>query len=109
LKQGRRRSKGNTTDNVNVILLVRPDGVAKKFPGSTTGLNCRRLFRDAALKMERWYDVKISFRDEKSKKLKIRAPFTKETIEEALAALREAFQIEYRISGRDIEIWSTKE
>ena len=103
--------KEKPAGNVKIIpVIIRPDSVAKEISWVYNRLELQGdSFQDAALKMERWYDVKISFRDEKSKKLKIRAPFTKETIEEALAALKEAFQIGYRINGRDIEIWSTKE
>ena len=45
-------------------------------------------FEEVALKMERWYNVNIEFADEKLKEQKLTGNFEKETVEEALAALR---------------------
>ncbi len=45
-------------------------------------------FEDIALKMERWYNVKISFKDEKLKNYRMSGSFVKETVTEALDVLQ---------------------
>ncbi len=45
-------------------------------------------FEEVALKMERWYNVKIKFNDEKLKEETLTGNFEKETVEEALRALQ---------------------
>lgn len=45
-------------------------------------------FEDVALKMERWYNVKIEFADENLKEEKLTGNFEKETVQEALNALQ---------------------
>lgn len=45
-------------------------------------------FEEIALKMERWYSVKIIFEDEKIKKIKMTGSLEKETLSEALNALQ---------------------
>ena len=105
--QERAMQKGN----IKIIpLSARPDSVVKEISWVYNRLDLEgESLEDAALKMERWYDVRISFRDEKAKKVKIHVTFTKETIHEALAAIKEGLGIDYRNTGSDIEIWSTKE
>jgi ferric-dicitrate binding protein FerR (iron transport regulator) len=61
-------------------------------------------FADLAVKLERWYDVKIHFMDEKIKSYRFTGKFDKETINEAMEALRISSQESYRydIEFRDI-------
>lgn len=63
-------------------------------------------FEDLALKLERWYNVRIHFTDDPVKKERATGSFEKETIEQALAALKEGFSITYKIKGTDIFIGS---
>jgi ferric-dicitrate binding protein FerR (iron transport regulator) len=61
-------------------------------------------FREIAAKMERWYNKKIIFRNEKVAEVPIHVTFRDETIEEALAALRLIESFTYKINGNEIEI-----
>jgi len=45
-------------------------------------------FEDIALKMERWYSVKIVFKDEELKQIRITGTLEKETLSEAFSALQ---------------------
>lgn len=61
-------------------------------------------FADVAKKMERWYGVTIHFTDETVANYQVYGSFTKETIREALDALKIGFHFEYKIEGNDITI-----
>jgi ferric-dicitrate binding protein FerR (iron transport regulator) len=61
-------------------------------------------FREVALKMERWYGVKINFADEEVARIRPFGSFTNETISQALSALHESFGFNYKISGNEITI-----
>jgi ferric-dicitrate binding protein FerR (iron transport regulator) len=66
-------------------------------------------FEEVAKKMERWYNVTILFKDEKVKHLRVRGKFEKETVEEAFAALKEAFPvIKYKINDHEISVESSQ-
>jgi hypothetical protein len=58
--------------------------------------------------MERWYDMKIHFKDDKIKNYKFTGVFDKETINEAFEALRLSSQqsFKYEIVFRDIYLES---
>lgn len=64
-------------------------------------------FEDLALKLERWYNVRIVFTDEKVKQLNFNGSFENETIEQALKALREALPFNYKINDHEISIGSS--
>jgi transmembrane sensor len=61
-------------------------------------------FGELAIKLERWYDMKIHFTDDKIKNYKFTGAFDKETINQAFEALRLSSQqsFKYEISFRDI-------
>lgn len=63
-------------------------------------------FREIARKMERWYNVRISFKSEKIADIPIHVEFKDETIEEALKALQVIESFDYTIKGNEIEIQS---
>ena len=65
-------------------------------------------FEEVAKKLERWYNVTIVFTDEKVKKLTIIGSFEKETIEQAMAALKEAFPINFKINNHEILVESSQ-
>ena len=46
-------------------------------------------FKDVALKMERWFDVEIEIKSQKLMALKMTGNFEKETITQALEALKD--------------------
>ena len=65
-------------------------------------------FEEVARKMERWYNVTIFFTDEKVKQLSVTGSFEKETIEQAFAALKTGFPINYKINNHEIYVESSK-
>ncbi|MBI1781230.1 MAG: FecR family protein [Sphingobacteriales bacterium] len=65
-------------------------------------------FDDLAVQLERWYDVKINFRDDKSKKLVFRGSFVNETITEAMEALKLNGDFNYKINNNEVEIFTNK-
>jgi len=65
-------------------------------------------FPDLANKLERWYNVKIVFEDEKVKQLSFNGSFEKESIEQALLALATANLFNYKIENNEIFIRSAK-
>jgi transmembrane sensor len=65
-------------------------------------------FEEVAKKLERWYNVTIFFTDEKAKKLSVIGSFEKETVEQAFAALKEAFPINFKINNHEIFVESSQ-
>ena len=61
-------------------------------------------FGDIAVKMERWFNVKITINNEKIKGYKLTGSFEDETVEEALKELQYLVSFSYKITGRNIEI-----
>ena len=61
-------------------------------------------FADLALKMERWYNVKISIEYEKLKNYRISGSFVNETAEEALKALQLLLPFSYSIKNNEVRI-----
>jgi ferric-dicitrate binding protein FerR (iron transport regulator) len=85
--------------NVSDTALVETSWIYNKllFDGET--------LRQNATKLERWYNVKIHFRDDKVGNTPIRYPLSNETIEEALKALQYIEPFNYKINDNQIEIW----
>lgn len=65
-------------------------------------------FEDLALKLERWYNVNITFTDEKVKHLRFNGSFEKETMEQAFMALQAALPFTYEINENNISVSSVK-
>lgn len=61
-------------------------------------------FEDLALRMERWYDVKIEITDHKLKDSRYTGTFEKESIEQALKALSLSLPFVYEIDQNNITI-----
>ena len=61
-------------------------------------------FEEVALKMEKWYGMKIIFTDEKLKAEPLTATFKKETVDEALHALKLTTRFNYKINNDLITI-----
>jgi transmembrane sensor len=64
--------------------------------------------QELAAKLERWYDVRISIRDEKLNRYHFGGAFQNEPIEEALKALQYTADFSYKIKGKEIEIYEKK-
>ncbi|WP_069661099.1 FecR family protein [Arcticibacter eurypsychrophilus] len=65
-------------------------------------------FIELSKKLERWYNVKIEFEDEKLKNLKFNGSFEKETVEEAFNALQKVAHFSYIINGSEIYVKSSQ-
>ena len=61
-------------------------------------------FSEMKDKLERWYDVKIDFKDADVTRYAFTAMFEKENIEEALKALQYSYHFNYSIHGKEIMI-----
>lgn len=68
----------------------------------------RERFEDIAVKLERWYDVQIILEDEEVKNYLFTGTFDKETIEQAIDALKIASSFESSIDKNTILIYSEK-
>ena len=64
-------------------------------------------FEEVAKKLERWYNVTITFSDEQVKKLSVYGSFEDETVEEAFEALKAAFKINYKIINHEVFVESS--
>jgi ferric-dicitrate binding protein FerR (iron transport regulator) len=61
-------------------------------------------FSELATRMERWFNVKIIFKNEKVANYRLRGSFVNETIDEALQALQLSVAFSYKIDGEKVEI-----
>ena len=61
-------------------------------------------FKELAEKMERWYNVKIYFKEESIANNRLRGAFEKESVSEALNALQLIIPFNYNITGNVVEI-----
>jgi ferric-dicitrate binding protein FerR (iron transport regulator) len=61
-------------------------------------------FEDLALKMERWYDLKIEFENESLKDHRVSGSFVNETAAEALNELRFLVPFKYTIKNKEVKI-----
>lgn len=61
-------------------------------------------FEDLAREMERWYDLKIIFDNEKLKEYRVSGSFVNETAEEALNELKFLLPFRYSINNKEVKI-----
>jgi ferric-dicitrate binding protein FerR (iron transport regulator) len=61
-------------------------------------------FAEVAMKMERWYAVKIIFEDQEIAQNRITGTFTSEPIEKAMEALKYTYDFKYEIKENIITI-----
>jgi len=62
-------------------------------------------FKEVAQKMERWYNVRIVFKDDHLYRCRIGGTFANESVEEALNALQLTTAFTYKIRGNEIELY----
>src|SRR5258708_963572 len=62
-------------------------------------------FKELAQKMERWYNVKISFEDKTLYKYRFGGVFANESIQDALNPLQLTPEFNYKIRGNEIELY----
>ncbi len=65
-------------------------------------------FEELARKLERWYDIKIQFEDEKVRSIKFNGSFEQETVVEAFNALQKVASFKYKVYGREVFIKSSE-
>lgn len=70
----------------------------------------KERFEDLAVKLERWYDVKIHFLDDRIKNYVFTGTFDKETVDQAMEALRisSGKTYNYKMKYRDIYLYIDK-
>jgi transmembrane sensor len=64
-------------------------------------------FEEVVLKMERWYNVKITFAEEALKEERLTGNFEKETVTDALNALQLTTRFSYNIKNNTINIYKS--
>jgi transmembrane sensor len=62
-------------------------------------------FKELSEKMERWYNIKILFKDQRLYSYRFGGSFTNETIKDALDALQLTADFTYKINGNEIELY----
>ena len=62
-------------------------------------------FAEIARKMERWYDVTITFKTRELETEELNGDFSKETLRQALDALRFTTNFNYKIDGKTVTIY----
>lgn len=66
-------------------------------------------FEELALKLERWYNITITFTDENVKHLSFNGSFEAETVEQAFKYLREAIPyFNYKINNHEVSVGSAQ-
>ena len=65
-------------------------------------------FEEVVLKMERWYNVKIYIMNEQLKEERLTGNFEKETVTDALNALKLTTQFYYNLKNNNINIYKTQ-
>jgi len=68
----------------------------------------KETFQEVSLKMERWYNVKFTFQDERLMNNRITGTFQNETIQEALEALKLVVKFDYIMDGNNVEVTNVK-
>lgn len=87
-----------------------PAGIADSSVGETSWVQNRLVFdgdsfQDLAIKMERWFNVQVVFKNQRVSTYRLRGAFENESLEQALKGLQLIVPFEYRVQGRIIEIY----
>ena len=113
LKKDMRLTENNSIESAVVKPAITISPLTKNRAGSAileTSWVYNRLsfedekFGDLAIRMERWFNVKISLNNERIKSFRLTGSFETETIEEALRELQYLVSFSFRISGSEIII-----
>ena len=97
-------------DSGDIVALKKVDyTAAEKLIYETAWVQNKLVFRSEkfshlAVKMERWYGIRIRFRDERKEELMFTGIFTRETIQQALNAMRVVHAFDYTIQEDTIYI-----
>lgn len=99
--------KESPEENISITTLPlnKPDSLKKEISWTFNRLVFDGdNFKELAEKMERWYAVKIVFKDEELQQEHLKGIFEKESIEEALRALQLTVKFRYKIRQDVIEL-----
>jgi transmembrane sensor len=94
--------------------IIRIDSTVKENEHLETAWVYNRLefrgdnFEQLALKLERWYNIKIYFEDDAARQLVFNGSLQTETVEQAFMALKEAVPFQVSINNNEVFIKSTK-
>jgi transmembrane sensor len=94
--------------------IIRIDSTVKENEHIETAWVYNRLefrgdnFEQLALKLERWYNIKVYFEDDTSRHLVFNGSLQNETVEQAFMALKEAVPFQVSINNNEVFIKSTK-
>jgi transmembrane sensor len=65
-------------------------------------------FENLAVKLERWYDIKIDIEDEALRRIRFTGTFENETIEQGLEIMKLTTPIKYVMDKNEVKIWLAK-
>jgi transmembrane sensor len=109
-----KRKENATTDTISnrvmaIAITALPPNVADSSLSETSWVYNRLLFegdsfREVAVKMERWFNIKINFKNEKVANYRLSGSFDRETIDEALQALKYIAPFNYKINNNEVDI-----
>ncbi len=94
--------------------IIRIDSTVKENEHPETAWVYNRLefrgdnFEQLALKLERWYNIRVYFEDDAARQLVFNGSLQNETVEQAFMALKEAVPFEVSISNNEVFIKSIK-
>lgn len=106
----RENIRKDTSNKIMAIAITAlPPNVADSALTETSWVYNRLLFegdsfREVAVKMERWFNIKINFKNEKVANYRLSGSFDRETIDEALQALKYIAPFNYKINNNEVDI-----
>lgn len=99
-------NKGETAKNERMILSKSVDPVLyTSWTGGRLKLQSE-LLQSLAVKLERKYDIKIHFDNQNLKNMRFTGTLENETLEQVLNAIRFSSDIDFRVKGRDVWLFS---
>ncbi|WP_315819476.1 DUF4974 domain-containing protein [Paraflavitalea speifideaquila] len=91
--------------SITMLPKNKPDSIIKETSWLYNKLNFDGdSFEELAIKMERWFDVKITINSSRLKHTRLKGSFENETIRQALDALQIITPFEYKIEGKEIVV-----
>lgn len=98
------------SSNKGIVVTALPKNIPDTAIAETSWIYNRLVFegdtfRELAVKMERWFNVKIQIQNEKVAAYRFRGMFANEDIDQALKALQLTAPFRYTIKGDEVEIF----
>lgn len=108
------KNPASTASSQTTQQILRIDSTVKENEHLETAWVYNRLefrgdnFEQLALKLERWYNIKIYFEDDAARQLVFNGSLQTETVEQAFMALKAAVHFDVSINNNEVFIKSTK-